>query len=112
MNLGVVTREGELVVPPFERSLAGCTVKRVMELVEEVIALALPVLVVHFILKRCVMHACMPLSCHWCWARSDETTIHKHHLSHDSSQSLIRLLYLTAERQHRTLHACVLPVLE
>ena len=52
MNLGVVTREGELVVPPFERSLAGCTVKRVMELVEEVIAVARPVLVVHLVLQE------------------------------------------------------------
>ncbi|KAK9838341.1 hypothetical protein WJX81_005802 [Elliptochloris bilobata] len=35
MNLGVVTHEGELVIPPFERSLAGCTIKRVLELVAQ-----------------------------------------------------------------------------
>ena len=37
MNLGVLTHDGELVIPPFERSLAGCTVRRLMDLVEEVI---------------------------------------------------------------------------
>ena len=36
MNLGVLTHDGELVIPPFERSLAGCTVRRLMDLVEEV----------------------------------------------------------------------------
>ena len=36
MNLGVLTHDGELVIPPFERSLAGCTVRRLLDLVEEV----------------------------------------------------------------------------
>ena len=36
-SIGVITAEGELVIPPFgEVSLAGCTAKRVLELVPEV----------------------------------------------------------------------------
>lgn len=33
LNLGIVTREGIIVVPPFEGALAGCTMSRIMELV-------------------------------------------------------------------------------
>ncbi len=36
MNIGIVTREGELVVPPFEHALAGCTLQRLLHLVSEV----------------------------------------------------------------------------
>ena len=37
VSIGIITREGELVVPPFgEVSLAGCTAKRVLELMPAV----------------------------------------------------------------------------
>lgn len=36
MNIGIITHEGELVVPPFEQALAGCTLKRLLHLVQEV----------------------------------------------------------------------------
>ena len=36
MNIGIITQEGELVVPPFEHALAGCTLKRLLHLVQEV----------------------------------------------------------------------------
>lgn len=35
MNCGIVTKDLKLVVPPFERCLAGITVQRLMTLVEE-----------------------------------------------------------------------------
>ena len=35
MNIGIITQEGELVVPPFEHALAGCTLKRLLHLVQE-----------------------------------------------------------------------------
>ena len=38
MNIGMVTQEGELVVPPFEHALAGCTLKRLLHLTREVAA--------------------------------------------------------------------------
>ena len=40
MNIGIITQEGELVVPPFEQALAGCTLKRLLYLVQEVNALS------------------------------------------------------------------------
>ena len=36
MNIGIITQEGELVVPPFEQALAGCTLKRLLLLLQEV----------------------------------------------------------------------------
>ncbi len=36
MNIGIITQEGELVVPPFEQALAGCTLKRLLLLLREV----------------------------------------------------------------------------
>jgi branched-subunit amino acid aminotransferase/4-amino-4-deoxychorismate lyase len=36
MNLGIITQEGELVVPPFEHSLPGCTIRRLLHLLQEV----------------------------------------------------------------------------
>ena len=36
MNIGIITQEGELIVPPFEQALAGCTLKRLLHLVQEV----------------------------------------------------------------------------
>ena len=36
MNIGIITQEGELVVPPFEHALAGCTHKRLLYLLQEV----------------------------------------------------------------------------
>ena len=36
MNIGIITQEGELVVPPFEQALAGCTLKRLLHLLQEV----------------------------------------------------------------------------
>lgn len=36
MNIGIVTQEGELVVPPFEQALPGCTLQRLLHLVSEV----------------------------------------------------------------------------
>ena len=47
MNIGIITQEGELVVPPFEHALAGCTLKRLLHLVQEVssaVSWALPLL--------------------------------------------------------------------
>ncbi|CAK0782703.1 hypothetical protein CVIRNUC_005898 [Coccomyxa viridis] len=38
MNIGIITQEGELVVPPFEHALAGCTLKRLLHLVQEELA--------------------------------------------------------------------------
>ena len=38
MNIGIITQEGELVVPPFEQALAGCTLKRLLHLLREVVA--------------------------------------------------------------------------
>lgn len=36
MNFGVLSRDGDVVVPPFDDALAGVTVSRLMELVERV----------------------------------------------------------------------------
>ena len=36
MNIGIITQEGELVVPPFEHALAGCTLKRLLHLLQGV----------------------------------------------------------------------------
>ena len=36
MNIGIITHEGELVVPPFDQSLPGCTLKRLLHLIREV----------------------------------------------------------------------------
>ena len=36
MNVGVITHEGEMVMPPFEQTLAGVTLQRLMLLVKEV----------------------------------------------------------------------------
>ncbi len=33
MNIGIITHEGELVVPPFEQTLAGVTLQRLLHLV-------------------------------------------------------------------------------
>ncbi|CAL5223376.1 g5881 [Coccomyxa viridis] len=38
MNIGMITQEGELVVPPFEQALAGCTLKRLLHLLSEALA--------------------------------------------------------------------------
>jgi hypothetical protein len=37
MNLGVITHDGEVVIPPFEQSLAGCTARRLMKVIAEVL---------------------------------------------------------------------------
>ncbi|XP_073396960.1 D-amino-acid transaminase, chloroplastic isoform X2 [Physcomitrium patens] len=37
MNVGFLTNEGELLLPPFDRILSGCTAKRVLELVPQLI---------------------------------------------------------------------------
>ena len=37
MNLGVITHDGEVVIPPFEQSLAGCTARRLMQVIAEVL---------------------------------------------------------------------------
>ena len=36
MNIGIITHEGELVVPPFDQALPGCTLKRLLQLIREV----------------------------------------------------------------------------
>ena len=36
MNIGIITHEGELVVPPFEQTLAGVTLQRLLHLLREV----------------------------------------------------------------------------
>lgn len=33
MNIGIITHEGEMVVPPFEQTLAGVTLQRLLHLV-------------------------------------------------------------------------------
>lgn len=35
MNIGIITHEGELVVPPFDQALPGCTLKRLLHLIRE-----------------------------------------------------------------------------
>ncbi len=35
MNIGIITHEGELAVPPFEQSLAGITMQRLLHLMRE-----------------------------------------------------------------------------
>ncbi|CAL8470838.1 g10380 [Coccomyxa elongata] len=37
MNIGIITHEGELVVPPFEQTLAGVTLQRLLHLVGQVL---------------------------------------------------------------------------
>ncbi|KAK9904013.1 hypothetical protein WJX75_002557 [Coccomyxa subellipsoidea] len=37
MNIGIITHEGEMVVPPFEQTLAGVTLQRLLHLVREVL---------------------------------------------------------------------------
>ena len=56
MNIGIVTREGELVVPPFEHALAGCTLKRLLYLLREVAAY--PLCFWAFVLARIYTQAC------------------------------------------------------
>ncbi len=41
MNVGIITHDGEMVLPPFEQTLAGVTLQRLMRLVKEV-SVALP----------------------------------------------------------------------
>ena len=36
MNIGIITHEGELIVPPFDQALPGCTLKRLLHLIREV----------------------------------------------------------------------------
>ena len=36
MNIGIITHDGEMVLPPFEQTLAGVTLQRLMHLVKEV----------------------------------------------------------------------------
>jgi branched-subunit amino acid aminotransferase/4-amino-4-deoxychorismate lyase len=36
MNIGVVTHDRKLLVPPFDATLAGVTITRVMELAQQV----------------------------------------------------------------------------
>jgi len=38
MNLGILTHDGTLVVPPFDATLAGITVRRMLELAEDAVA--------------------------------------------------------------------------
>ncbi len=68
MNLGVITHDGEVVIPPFEQSLAGCTARRLMAVIAEV---PVPPLTPCCTSKVCV--------CPWhalCWRRCDEKNIH------------------------------------
>jgi hypothetical protein len=40
MNIGIITHEGELIVPPFDQALPGCTLKRLLHLIREVCSVA------------------------------------------------------------------------
>lgn len=35
MNIGIITHGGEMVVPPFEQTLAGVTLQRLLQLTRE-----------------------------------------------------------------------------
>ena len=37
LNVGVISKEGELLLPPFDNILSGCTARRAMELVPELV---------------------------------------------------------------------------
>ena len=37
MNVGVISKEGELLLPPFENILSGCTARRAIELVPKLV---------------------------------------------------------------------------
>ena len=40
MNIGIITHEGEMAVPPFDQTLDGITLQRLLQLLKEVRSLA------------------------------------------------------------------------
>lgn len=66
MNIGIITHEGELVVPPFEQTLAGVTLQRLLHLVGQASFCTLDVSfvceMVHFWMpggQQCPMAPCL-----------------------------------------------------
>ena len=45
MNIGIITHEGEMAVPPFTQTLDGITLQRLLQLMREARTLAAPVAV-------------------------------------------------------------------
>jgi hypothetical protein len=57
-NIGMITQDRKLVVPPFDACIAGITMTRVMELVGEVRAMHAP--------AGCLLAGCVPAWQQWC----------------------------------------------
>ena len=66
MNIGIITHDGEMVLPPFEQTLAGVTLQRLMQLVKEV-SLALPCLQDLAGVAKCSQHIQAAHVQHYCW---------------------------------------------
>lgn len=55
MNIGIITHEGEMVVPPFEQTLAGVTLQRLLHLVREARS-CFSAVIIH--LSTCISKSC------------------------------------------------------